>query len=48
MEAIVGGLCALVLGQFSLLWWRIGKLEGKLDRMNNKDNPGNKGKRKPK
>ena len=45
MEAMLGGLCLIVIGQFSLLWWRIGKLEGKVDRING-GNPGKKGAKK--
>ena len=46
MEALVGGLIVVVIGQFSLLWYRIGRLEGRLTKAINgarkegKDNAG--------
>ena len=46
METLIGGLIVIVIGQFSLLWYRIGRLEGRLTKAINgvskegKDNAG--------
>lgn len=42
MEGLIGGLIAIVIGQFSLLWYRIGRVEQKLKDLNNNlnSNPG--------
>lgn len=35
MEGLIGGLIAVVIGQFSLIWYRLGKVEGRLKQLNN-------------
>lgn len=35
METLVGSLIAVVVAQFSLLWYRIGRLEGRIRDLNN-------------
>lgn len=34
MEALVGGLITLVLVQFSLLWYRMGRIEQRIKELN--------------
>lgn len=41
MEALVGSLIAVVIAQFSLLWYRIGKVEQKLKNLDNNLRGGN-------
>ena len=40
--AVAGMLIVVVVGQFSLLWWRIGRLEGKVDSLNHNFSKGRK------
>jgi len=35
MEIVIYSLFGVVIGQFTLLWYKIGKLEGKLNGLNN-------------
>ena len=34
MEGLIGTLIAVVVGQFSLLWYKLGKMEQKLKALN--------------
>lgn len=43
MEALVGSLLVVIIGQFSLLWYRLGKIEQQLKHLNNKPKGGNNG-----
>ena len=36
MEALIGSLIGIVIVQFSLLWYRLGKVEQKLQDLNRK------------
>jgi len=35
MEALLGSLIGVIVVQFSFLWYRIGKLEGRIKALNN-------------
>lgn len=43
METLVGSLIGIVIIQFSLLWYRIGKVEQKVKDLNNHLKEGNNG-----
>ena len=35
MEGLLGAVVAIIIGQFSVIWWRLGRIEGKLKQLNN-------------